>query len=113
MKGVIQIAKVCHEVNKAYCESIGDNTQKSWIDSQEWQKESAINGVNYHLSNPDSKPSDSHVSWMKEKEENGWIYGEVKNPEAKEHPRMVNYDELPKDQQTKDKLFISVVRSFE
>lgn len=108
-----QIAKTCHEVNKAFCEHLGDTSQPKWEDAPDWQKESAVNGVKYHLENPNSKPSDSHNNWMAEKKADGWIYGEVKDPEKKEHPCMVEYEELPKDQQTKDALFIAVVRSFE
>lgn len=107
------IAKTCHCVNKAYCESIGDNSQPSWEDAPEWQKESAKSGVQFHLENPNSKPCDSHNNWLKDKEADGWVYGEVKDPEKKEHPCMVAYEELPKEQQTKDSLFIAVVRSFE
>jgi len=110
---VEQIAKTCHEVNKAYCESLGDYSQESWANTHGWQRESALSGVKFHQDNPDSKPSDSHNNWMKEKEEDGWVYGPVKDPEKKEHPCMVAYEELSKDQQTKDALFISVVRSFE
>lgn len=110
---IVEIARTCHEVNKAFCESIGDDSQPKWEDAPEWQKESAVNGVEFHLSNPDSKSSDSHDNWLAEKEKDGWKYGEVKDPEKKEHPCMVPYDKLPKDQQTKDALFISVVRSFE
>ena len=110
---VEQIAKTCHEVNKAFCESAGDFSQPKWSDAPEWQKQSAVNGVNFHLANPDSKPSDSHNNWMAEKLKDGWRFGEVKNPETKEHPCMVAYDKLPKEQQIKDALFIAVVRSFE
>ena len=110
---VEQIAKTCHEVNRAYCSSIGDNSQPAWEDAPEWQKESAKNGVKFHLGNPNSKPSDSHENWMAEKEKDGWKYGPVKNPEIKEHPCMVPYEQLPVEQQTKDALFIAVVRSFE
>ena len=108
-----QIAKTCHEVNKAFCESLGDLSQPKWNDAPEWQKQSAVNGVNFHLSNPDSKPCDSHNNWLKEKTANGWIYGEIKNPDKKEHPCMVSYESLPINQQIKDSLFIAVVRSFE
>lgn len=107
-----QIAKTCHEVNRAYCESIGDNSQPIWDDAPQWQKDSAISGVNFHLENPFSKPSDSHDNWMKEKLNDGWKYGPVKDPEKKQHPCMVEYNQLPKEQQTKDALFIAVVRSF-
>ena len=111
-KNVFQIAKTCHEVNKAYCESIGDSSQPSWDNAHFWQKESAVNGVKFHLENPGSKPTDSHENWLKEKQSAGWVYGEVKDPEKKTHPCMVPYNELPKDQRTKDALFIAVVESF-
>ena len=32
------IAQVAHELNMAYCESIGDTTQPTWADAPEWQK---------------------------------------------------------------------------
>lgn len=60
---------------------------------------------------PDSKPSDSHESWLKEKELSGWKYGPIKDPEKKEHPCFVPYDELPVEQKVKDYLFKQVVIS--
>ena len=108
---VEQIAKVCHEANRAYCESIGDNSQPTWDNAPDWQKKSAVTGVQYHLDNPNSKPEDSHNSWLKEKEADGWKYGTVKNPETKEHPCYVPYSELPIEQQKKDYLFLGVVRA--
>lgn len=107
----LQIAQVAHEINKAYCESIGDNSQPSWADAPEWQKSSAINGVEFHLANPDASPSASHDSWLKQKQEEGWKYGKVKNAETKEHPCFVPYDELPVSQRSKDFLFKQIVHS--
>jgi hypothetical protein len=103
------IAKVCHEVNRAYCASIGDNSQVPWNEAPEWQRTSAVNGVMHRLTNPNSGPEDSHKSWLKEKEEAGWKYGPVKDVEKKEHPCFVPYSELPASQQLKDALFIAVV----
>lgn len=105
------IAQVAHEINKAFCESIGDNSQPTWKDAPEWQKSSAINGVKFHLENPNAGPDESHKSWLKQKEEEGWKYGPVKNPETKEHPCFVSYDELPVNQRSKDYLFKQVVHS--
>lgn len=105
------IAKIAHNVNRGYCLSIGDNSQPTWEDAPQWQKDSAIMGVKFHLESERS-PSDSHNSWMKQKEEDGWKYGPVKDAEKKEHPCFVPYSELPKEQQTKDYLFKAVVDSF-
>lgn len=108
---VSKIARVCHEANRAYCLTIGDNSQSMWDYCPMWQRESAIKGVQYHLDNPNSKPEDSHKSWSKEKVTTGWVYGEVKDPEKKTHPCLVPFDKLPIEQQKKDILFLSIVRA--
>lgn len=105
------IAQVAHELNKAYCESIGDNSQPSWEDAPEWQKSSAINGVVFHLENPNASPSASHDSWLKQKNEEGWKYGAIKNPETKEHPCFVPYEQLPNEQKAKDYIFRQTIHS--
>ena len=106
-----QIAQVCHESNRAYCSSIGDNSQPPWESAPDWQKSSAIKGVQFHLKNPNAGPSCSHESWLKEKADNGWKYGPVKDPEKKEHPCFVPYDSLPREQRLKDYLFTAVVHA--
>ncbi len=108
---VLKIAEVAHETNRAYCETIGDFSQPSWHNAPDWQKESALNGVKFHMENPDAGCSASHESWLKEKLETGWKYGTVKNPEKKEHPCCVEYNDLPADQTVKDALFVGVVRA--
>ncbi len=108
---VENIAKVAHEINKAFCASIGDLSQPEWADAPDWQKQSAINGVQFHLDNPDASPSASHESWLKQKEQEGWKYGEVKDAEKKEHPCFVPYDQLPTEQKSKDYLFKQVIHS--
>ena len=107
-----QIAEVCHEANAAYCRGLGDDSQPMWAEAPDWQRNSAINGVKFHQSRggkPDG-PRASHENWMREKLADGWKYGAVKNPTKKEHPCLVPYDELPKDQQVKDALFTAIVR---
>jgi hypothetical protein len=106
-----QIAELCHNVNKAYCESTGDLSQPTWKDAPDWQKSSAINGVAFHLSN-DVTPEQSHENWLAQKLEEGWVYGKVKDSELKTHPCMMRYEELPKYQRTKDLLFTAVCNTF-
>lgn len=106
-----QIAQVAHEINKAYCEAIGDNSQTSWEDAPQWQKESAVKGVIFHMENPDAGADASHNSWMQQKIEDGWVYGPVKDAEKKQHPCIVPFEMLPNEQKAKDYLFRQVVHS--
>lgn len=105
----IEIAKVCHEANKALCESLGDMSQVSWDVAPQWQKDSAVNGVLFNLTNPNAPASASHDCWLEEKRANGWVWGLEKDTELKTHPCFVPYEELPKAQQVKDHLFKAVV----
>lgn len=105
------IAAVCHEANRMYCLTLGDTSQETWMQAPEWQRTSAINGVEHALNNPDAKPSDSHECWLKEKRAAGWKYGPEKNPATKEHPCFVPYEQLPDAQKKKDALFLAIARA--
>lgn len=105
----IAIAMMCHAINAAYCQSMGDDSQPTWDDAPDWQRNSAIAGVEMHLANPDATPEQSHESWYKVKEAEGWKYGEVKDMEKKEHPCFLPYEELPDEQKAKDYLFRTTV----
>jgi len=106
-----EMAVICHEANKCLCESQGDYSQKSWIDAPDWQKQSAMDGVLFHLANPDASPSASHDNWRKDKVFEGWTYGETKDEQLKLHPCMVDFVDLPPEQQAKDHLFAGIVNS--
>lgn len=108
---VEEIAEVAHNVNKAYCESIGDDSQPTWEDAPQWQKTSSINGVKFHLENPSASPSASHDSWLEEKTKDGWKWGEIKDADKKEHPCFMPYNLLPTEQKSKDYIFKQIVDS--
>lgn len=113
---VQQIARVCHEANRAYCATLSDYSQSLWDGAPEWQRKSAITGVEFHLrtleSGSEPKPSASHESWLAEKERDGWKFGAVKDAAKKEHPCFVSYDELPAEQKLKDFIFCAIVKAF-
>lgn len=104
------IARVCHEANRAYCEALGDHSQVPWEDAPQWQRASARMGVDLHLM-ADVGPEASHIAWMTQKAQDGWIYGKTKDPDAKTHPCMVPFSELPVEQQAKDFIFRAIVHA--
>lgn len=105
------IARAAHEINRAYCQALGDESQPAWEDAPEWQRQSALKGVEFHVANPSAGPSHSHDEWLKEKAATGWKWGPVKNPDTKEHPCFVPYGELPVEQKAKDYLFRATVHA--
>lgn len=106
---VPDIARVCHELNRAYCEALGDHSQVPWDEAPANIQASAINGVQFHLGNPEATPEGSHENWLKEKEADGWKYGPVKDGGKKEHPCFVPYWQLPVEQRAKDYIFKAAV----
>lgn len=106
----VAIARIAHEVNRAYCASIGDFSQPAWDDAPQWQKDSAIAGVEANRVG-DPSAEENHGNWMRHKEAEGWKYGAYKDPDNKLHPCMVSYDQLPVEQRTKDHLYRAAVRS--
>jgi hypothetical protein len=106
---VTQIALICHQANKALCEQYGDASQKDWENAEQWQRDSAVAGVRFALDNPDAPASAQHDSWMADKIKDGWRHGAVKDADAKTHPCIVPYEQLPPEQQAKDHLFRSIV----
>jgi hypothetical protein len=105
------IARVAHEGNRAWCIAHGDLSQPRWEDAPDWQVRSAIDGVRFHRANPDAGDNASHDAWMAHKIADGWVYGETKDPDAKTHPCLVPFDQLPFEQQAKDRLFRSIVHA--
>ncbi len=106
-----RIAQICHEANKVYCEFLGDYSQKSWEEASEWQITSAYVGVCFVMDHPDALPNAQHEQWMRDKITDGWKYGPVKDEETKQHPCLVPYDELPREQRFKDTLFQTIAKT--
>lgn len=103
------IARIAHEVNRAYCASQGDMSHVEWGKASEAQRAGILAGVDMHIANPKSSPQAQHEAWMAAKTADGWAYGEVKDEAAKTHPAMLPYDELPPQQRAKDFIFKMIV----
>jgi hypothetical protein len=111
-----KIARVCHEANRAYCSTTGDESQVPWGEAPDWQQESAVSNVVFHLETLEAggtlNPAHSHEGWLQDKQEAGWTYGPVKDANKKEHPCMVPFEQLPSEQQFKDLLFAAIVEAY-
>lgn len=105
----IDIARIVHEANRALCVTLGDTSQVPFDEAPVWQKESCLDGIWNIQEGKITSPQGSHESWLEHKRKDGWKYGAVKDAEKKEHPCFVPFDELPPEQQYKDKLFFAIV----
>ena len=52
---------------------------------------------------------EAHNSWMRKYFEMGWVYGRKYDPENKEHPDLVPYNDLNPKEKIKDEVFVRLV----
>lgn len=105
-----EIARVCHEANRAITQIIRDvPVQPSWDDAPEEMKISSIRGVARVLEHPEITPAELHFGWMKDKRAAGWVWGPERDEVKKTHPAMVAYVELPEQVRKKDEVFRALI----
>ena len=108
---MMNLAKLIHEINRAYCQSIGDDSQPPWEEAPDWHRKISRDAVQFLIDNPQAGPENLHNKWLSEKERAGWKYAPVRNVEKKEHPCMVPFCELSQEDRTKDHLVLGAVRA--
>jgi len=98
-------AVAAHRVNAAFCAALGDHSQPDWEDLDAGRKDVTRAGVKQVLDKPEIGPAQLHLSWCQSLRKKGWRYGRVKDADAKTHPCLVDYEDLPRHQRLKDQLF--------
>ena len=101
----VMLAARAHEANRILSAAIGETVQPVWKDAPEEQRDGIVKGVRFLYDNPGTSPASLHTNWLKDKLANGWRWGHTKSADKKEHPNMVPYEELSREQQMKDYLF--------
>ena len=111
MSDIERIARACHETNRGL-QWFNSELEISphWEDAVEWMKESTINGV--VAAYRGLTPEELHQNWCEYRQRDGWVYGPMKDSEAKTHPCLVPYSELPFEQRLKDSVFHAIVQAF-
>lgn len=91
-------AQINHEIIIEMQKMIGDPVVPSWDDAPEWMKQSTRDGLSNHATSAEH----NHALWMTDRVNDGWVYGETKDEEAKTHPCLIPYAEVPIEQRLKD-----------
>ena len=68
------------------------------------------NGIVVFKQSPNITPEQMHNNWVKFKLANGWVYGLAKDVDAKIHPDLRPYNELPMEERNKDKMTLETLR---
>ncbi|SIT50472.1 hypothetical protein BN2476_830043 [Paraburkholderia piptadeniae] len=106
---VTQVARVVHEVERAYRMSVGETEVPSWEKASAQAREGAIFSVRA-VAGGFMTPESTHEQWVREMTRLGWSRGDALDTEAKTHPHLIEYAALPREVQTRDALMVAVVR---
>ena len=98
------IARTVHEALRGWISAHGQPALPPWSRAAKWMKESTRESVRFAIENPDAPHSHQHDQWMAQKERDGWVHGPVKDADAKTHPMMIPYEDLPDFEKRKDVL---------
>ena len=106
------IARVCHEANRALTHLLQDVPMQPWWDEIDPDmRASVIKGVEYALEHVEATPEDMHRAWCDERRRQGWTYGETKDPIAKTHPALKDFADLPPGVRSKDAVFRAIIKA--
>jgi len=109
MGQVNAIAKMCHEVNRAYTAAIREPL-KHWHELEEQDKNIVIEHVAFLIINVDADVKAWHDAWVSKMIVAGWKYDAKRSLKNKTHEHLKPFHHLPEKQQVKDALFHSVVK---
>jgi hypothetical protein len=103
-----QIAQVIHAANHAL-QLIQRDPQpsKPWEECSAEMRANVISGV--RAVQAGLTPPESHERWRSHLAGQGWRHGPVKDDQAKTHPCMLPWADLPEHQRDKDRLFAAIV----
>jgi hypothetical protein len=105
-----QVAMVVHTAVNAYAQLLGEKAV-AWEDLPAPNRKGVINSIERIVHGDIGGPVGCHDAWLTFMTENGWTFGETKDYEAKTHPQLKPWSELPAEQRRKDFLFHAVVKA--
>lgn len=95
----LEAARICHLAWCAYQMAAGQEFNE---EPTEAQLVSLMDGLAAFAANPQMTAEENHENWMRYRQAEGWVYGPVKDPEAKTHPDLVPYGDLSEIERAKD-----------
>lgn len=105
------IAQVVHDAIRAWSAVHGQHTIPRWADAPDWMQASTLRSVAFVLDNPDASAGDQHRQWMAQRLADGWVFGEVRDEDAKTHPMLIPFEDLPDFEIKKDLLVAAIVKA--
>ncbi len=105
------ISATVHAALRSWAAAHGQHDIPPWEEAPDWMRQSTRESVRHALEHPASDARAQHEQWLAQKAREGWRYGLVKDSQAKTHPLMVPYDQLPDWERRKDAIINALARA--
>lgn len=107
-KKIVGLAKICHEAQRAFCQTMGDFSHPNWDLTSPWYQKVMVECVTF-VFNKVSDVNQLHIFWSSQMTALGWSYGLVFNEKEKEHPNLKNFNDISFEEQIKYAIFMANV----
>ena len=111
-KLVYLVAESTYNATKVFSEQVLSEQKTEWGLLDSGAKARYINAVYNCITKRVQNPADVHAMWLVDMTKQGWVYGEEYDEAKKQHPCMKEYGDLEIGQQTKDQLFINILKPY-
>lgn len=103
-----RIARTAHEVNRAYCQELGEDAHPEWSLIAGDEREQVRVAVRCVLDGTYVSLEDQHEAWKERRLAAGWTWGPIKDVADKKSPALVSWERLPEEQRAKCAIFRAV-----
>ncbi len=105
----VLIAQVVHGAALGLRYEQGDPVPAApWQCAPAYMRETVLDGVRRAMNG--ETPEQHHEAWCERLRADGWTLG-PKDYDARTHPWLVPYDQLPREQQVKNRVFLAIVKA--
>lgn len=106
------IAESAYNATKVFSEQVLNEEKTEWGLLDGGAKARYINAVYNCITKRVDDPAAVHGMWLVDMTKQGWTYGEEYDEANKHHPCMKEYADLELGQQTKDQIFINILKPY-
>lgn len=106
------IAESAYNATKVFSEQVLNEEKTEWGLLPGAAKARYINAVYNCITKRVTDPAVVHGMWLVDMTKEGWVYGEEYDEVKKHHPCMKEYADLELGQQTKDQIFVELLKPY-
>jgi hypothetical protein len=87
--------EIVYDLLRSFNRTFHNQQIPEFADAEEWEQAAATSSFIYVRDHPELSPPEIHREWLGIMRDQGWEYGEKMDPEARTHPHMRVWEDLP------------------